>query len=85
MKILSKVEFNYSVTESLFTPGGTLACLPKERFDMGKYKSSVIGREVPEYHAKNVRCVWAEARRDSDGPYYALYCIPNRAPALVTA
>ena len=85
MKILSKTEFNRAVTESLFKPGGTLALLHKERFDMGKYQKTILGREVPEYHAKNVRIVWAEARSDKDGPYYALYCIPNRAQSLAVA
>lgn len=77
MKVLSKTEFNRAVTESLFNSGGTLACLPKTRFDMGKYQKTILGREIPEHHAKNVRIVWAEARSDKDGPYYALYCISN--------
>jgi hypothetical protein len=86
MKILSKTEFNQAVTESLFNPGGTLALLPKERFNLGKYRKSVIGRDLSAvYDTKHLRIVWAEARSDKDGPYYALYCIPNRAPSLAVA
>ena len=85
MKVLSKIEYNRLVAESLFNPGGTLACLPKERFDRGKYQKSVLGREVDAYHANNVHCVWAEARSDKDGPYYALFCLPNRTPSQLTA
>ena len=86
MKVLSKTEFNRLVAESLFNPGGTLACLPKERLTMGKYQKSVIGRDVSAvYDTAHLHCVWAEARSDKDGPYYALFCLPKRATSLVTA
>lgn len=75
MKVLSKREATMAIRDSIFQPGGTLACLPKERFDMGKYKSTVIGRDIPEENAKGVRLVWAESRSDRHGAYYALFCI----------
>lgn len=77
MKILTKREADKAITESLFQAGGTLACLPKERLDMGKYKpGTMAGKELPE-HIK-VRLAWVERLRDSDGPYDALFCISDK-------
>lgn len=81
MKVLTKRQAHSEVLNSLFRPGGTLACLPKERFDMGKYRETVIGRDVPEHAANGVHLVWAERRKDSDGPYFALFCISKREQA----
>jgi hypothetical protein len=78
MKILTKRQADSEIVNSLFRAGGTLACLPKERFDLGKYKESIIGRELHEDVACRLRLAWAERRRDKDGPYYAIFCIPNR-------
>jgi len=74
MNILTKAQATRAIRDSLFTPGGTLALEPKERFDRGKYKPSIVGREVPA--GTTARLVWAEPRRDKDGPYLALFCIP---------
>ena len=72
MVILTKSQAEKAVINSLFVPGGTLACREKIRFDMGKYKASIIGKELPEPWKDKV--VWAERRTDRDGGYYALYC-----------
>lgn len=74
MEILSKHKADRAIVDSLFTTGGTLACR-KERFDMGKYQKTIIGRDVPEYYNDKIHLVWAERRKDKDGPYYALFCV----------
>jgi hypothetical protein len=72
--ILTKRQADKAILDSLFATGGTLACLPKERMDMGKYKpGSMAGKELPPH--VNVRMAWVERRRDSDGPYDAVFCI----------
>ncbi len=77
MTILTKRQADAAIIESVFKPGGTLACLPKERLDMGKYKpGTMAGKELPP-HVK-VRLAWVERRRDSDGPYDALFCISDK-------
>jgi hypothetical protein len=78
--ILTKRQFTAAVRDSLFNPveGHSLACLPKERFDGGKYKPGITpGRPVPEHMKSRVLIVWAERRKDSHGPYDALFSIPN--------
>jgi hypothetical protein len=72
MKILTKGQASRAVINSIFTPGGTLACKKKIRWDMGKYQETIIGRDLPE---TETGIVWAERRTDKDGPYYALYCL----------
>ena len=44
------------------------------RYDMGKYNAgqSFVGRDLKV--AKHVLAVWPERRKDSDGPYIALFC-----------
>lgn len=79
MKILTKREANAAIVDSLFSPGGTLALLPKGRFDRGKYRRNLAGEEVPAHMVPHVRLVWCERRKDSDGPYFALFSISARA------
>lgn len=73
MKILTKREADKAIIESVFRPGGTLACLRKDRFDRGKYKETVIGKDHPV--RDGIRLLWAERRRDSNGSYFALFCL----------
>ena len=76
--ILTKRQFNAAVLDSLFNPveGHSLAAMPKERFDLGKYKpGTAAGHPVPEHMHNSVLIVWVERRRDSDGPYDALFSI----------
>ena len=78
--ILTKRQFTAAVRDSLFNPvqGHSLAGLPKERFDRCKYKPGKIpGTPVPEHMKPRVLIVWAERRKDSHGPYDALFSIPN--------
>lgn len=78
MQILTKRQAEAAIVASLFSPGGTLACLPRERLDRGKYKpGTMAGKEVPPHAAEGVRLVWVERRRDSHGPFDALFCIPK--------
>ncbi len=76
IQIITKRKADALLIESLFRQGGTYR---KERYDMGKYKpeSSFVGREIE--CSDDVICVWAESRRDQDGPYKALFCLtlPN--------
>ena len=73
MKILTKRQAENAILESVFHPGGTLACLRKDRFDRGKYKETIIGKDCP--CGEDVRLIWAERRKDKDGPYFALFCL----------
>jgi len=75
MTILTKRQAESAILNSLFQAGGTLACLPKERLDRGKYKETIVGKDVPAHLKERYRLVWAERRKDKDGPYYALFCI----------
>ena len=76
--ILSKSAKNRAIVDSLFQPinGQTLACVESERFDRGKYRNSLIGQPIPAHMLPHVALVWSEPRRDSDGPYHALFSIP---------
>jgi hypothetical protein len=77
MTIPTKPQAEAAIVASLFSPGGTLACLPKERLDGGKYKpGTMAGKELPSH--VNVRLAWVERRKDKDGAYDALFCISNR-------
>ena len=82
MKILSKAQKDRAIIDSLFKPvnGQTLAGLPSERFDLGKYRSSCVGHDVPAHMVPYVHLVWCERRKDSDGPYFALFAISSRKP-----
>ena len=75
--ISTKSQANKVIVSSLFTPinGKTLSV---ERYDLGKYKpeQSFVGREVEV--GDDVYAVWSETRRDSDGPYKALFCASSR-------
>lgn len=74
MTILTHREF----VESLSGEDHSLACLPRERFDRGKYKpGTMAGKPVPEHMIPHVLVVWVERRRDRDGPYDALFSIPK--------
>ena len=83
--IVSKSAKDRAIIDSLFSPinGQTLACAKAERFDLGKYRSSLVGRPIPEHMLSRVAIVWSEQRKDSDGPYWALFCL--QMPALVSA
>ena len=76
--ILSKSAKDRAIVDSLFNPinGQTLACVESERFDLGKYRSSLVGRTIPEHMLPRVAIVWSERRNDSEGPYWALFCLP---------
>lgn len=66
-KIISKRQASRAVIDSLFTAGGTLACLPVIRYDNGKYRRDLTGAELP---TPSEFPVWCERRKDSDGPYW---------------
>lgn len=72
MKILSKSQAQNIVNLKVYR---------KIRFDRGKYKTSVIGAELPLEHAIRMKSenniVWGERRKDKDGPYLALFCIDS--------
>lgn len=68
-KIITKRESSRAVIDSLFTSGGTLACLPVIRYDKGKYRRDLTGTELP---TPSEFPVWTERRKDSDGPYWIL-------------
>ena len=77
MTILTKRQADAAIVESLFKPGGTLVGLPKIRLNLGKYKpGALVGKELPS--DIKVRLAWVERRRDSDGPYDALFCISDK-------
>jgi len=78
MNVLTKREATSAIVESLFHPGGSLACLPKERFDLGKYATNPAGHPVPDHMVPHVRIVWSERRKDLHGPYWALFSISAR-------
>ena len=76
ISIITKRAADKMLVESLFQPVNG-ATLTRMRYDMGKYKpGSYIGREVD--CSENVRAIFPEARRDSDGPYVALFCLTSR-------
>jgi len=76
MIVLNKRQKEAAILDSLFNPGGTLACLKKERYCTGKYQKTVIGKEITPCSA-DIRVIWAERRTDRDGAYYALYCLSS--------
>ena len=84
--ILSKAQKDRAIIDSLFNPvnGHSLAGVEPERFDLGKYRNSLVGRPIPEHMLSRVALVWSEPRRDSEGPYYALFSIPMpQEPAAI--
>jgi hypothetical protein len=64
------------LVESLFNPGGTLT---PSRYDLGKYKPDpekpFVGRSIEV--SDNVSALWTEKRRDSDGPYVAVFSLSS--------
>jgi hypothetical protein len=78
MNILTKRQAESAILNSLFQAGGTLACLPKERLDRGKYKDTIVGKDVPAHLKDRYSLVWAERGKDEDGPYFALFGIIRR-------
>lgn len=68
-KIISKRESSRAVIDSLFTAGGTLACLPVMRYDQGKYRHDLTGMDLP---TPSEFPVWTERRKDSNGPYWII-------------
>ena len=74
--IVSKRKADTMLLDSLFHPvnGQTLT---RTRYDMGKYKpAKFIGREIE--CAEHVQAIFTQSRKDSDGPYIALYCLVSR-------
>ena len=82
MNVLSHSEAKKAIAASLFQPDafGTLVGCPTERLGLGKYQSTIIGRDISAKAPKNIRLVWAVKRKDRHGEYFALFCIP--APLL---
>lgn len=78
LKIISKRQAEAFMVDSLFKAGGTFTNHDKSKFDLGKYKSSLIGYEVPKHMVDKVHIVWSERRQDANGPYYQLYCFSKR-------
>jgi hypothetical protein len=72
LTVTTKAAADKKQVESLFVPvnGRTLS---RVKWCGGKYRETVIGRTlfVPEY----VHAIWAERRKDRDGPYCALYAL----------
>lgn len=85
MIVLSETDAKNKIANSLFQPDeyGSLAACTKERLDRGKYKSSIIGRELQVPFI--VRLVWAVKRKDRHGEYYALWCVPAPQHSKITA
>jgi len=74
LQMTTKAKANAMQVESLFTPvnGRTLT---KMRYDQGKYQNSGIGRET--LTSDDVYAIWTERQTDSDGAYYAAYCLTS--------
>lgn len=68
-EVMSKRAAERTIIDSLFTSGGTFACLPKIRLDGGKYAHNLTGRTLP---TPSDTPVWCERRKDKHGPYYVL-------------
>lgn len=68
----TKVNAEKLMVESLFRPinGQTLK---RARYDMGKYAHSHIGKTVEVIDG--TVALWTERRKDSHGPYWALFCL----------
>ena len=76
INIISKRKADSMLVDSLFSPvnGKTLT---KTRWDLGKYKpGKYVGREIE--CGEDVRAIFPQPQRDSDGPYIALYCLVSR-------
>jgi hypothetical protein len=72
IQVTTKRRANVVVAGTLFRPILGRTATTKARYDTGKYANNPLGRELTV--ADTIAAVWAERRRDSDGPYYALYC-----------
>jgi hypothetical protein len=68
----TKAQADKTLTASLFKPvnGKTLS---RMRYDMGKYGNNMKGKTVEV--ADNVMALWTEKRKDSDGAYWAVFCL----------
>lgn len=72
LEIGTKANAEKLMVESLFRPinGQTLK---RARYDMGKYAHSHIGKKVEVIDG--TVALWTERRKDSHGPYWALFCL----------
>ena len=75
MQVLNERQARKAMLASVLTPGGTLTKNEAVKLDSGKYKHSVIGREIPPDVAARYRLVWARLGHDLDGAYYTLMAI----------
>lgn len=68
----TRAQADKALTDSLFKPvnGKTLT---RMRYDMGKYSNNLKGRTFDVLD--NVVAIWTEKRKDSDGPYWAIFCL----------
>lgn len=68
----TKAQADKALTESLFKPvnGKTLR---RMRYDLGKYGNNMKGKTFEVLD--NVVAIWTEKRQDSNGPYWAVYCL----------
>jgi hypothetical protein len=77
IQVTTKYRASKMQVESLFTPvnGGTLS---QAKYCGGNYKpgSFPTGRDVEV--SGDIYAIWAESRRDSEGPYVSLYCLTSR-------
>ena len=75
LKLTSKRKADKMLVDSLFSPGGTLT---RFKYCTGKYKPGKfpVGREMEV--SDDIQAIWAERRRDENGPYVALYCLFSR-------
>lgn len=58
---------------TLFKPVNGHTATMHERYDRGKYAHDCRGREVQVHDG--IVALYTLKRKDSDGPYWALYCI----------
>lgn len=70
--ITTKAKANRVQVDSLFSQGGTLS---RMKYCTGKFKpgSMPVGREFQVND--DVFALWAESRKDNDGPYISLFCM----------
>lgn len=73
LTVVTKRQADKMLVGSLFQPvnGSTLT---KMRYDLGKYKNPArVGMECEV--SDHTMALWSEKRKDSDGPYHALFCL----------
>jgi hypothetical protein len=75
LRLTSKRKADQMLVNSLFSPGGTLT---RFKYCTGKYKPEKfrVGREMEV--GEDIQAIWAERRRDENGPYVVLYCLFSR-------